>query len=286
MMQALLNGLIGGLLIALPAIALSLTYGVLNFANFSIGALITAGAYFAYFYNVNLGLHVLVAVALAGLSLSIVAIIIERLVYRPLGNADHITLLVGSMGVAFVIENLIRLIYGADVRTLDIEVARLIIWNDLRLNKEQLIIVLVSIGAFAAVALTLKWTSLGRAMRAVSDNPALAEVRGVNRRGIVNWTWAISGTLAAIAGALVAMDATVEPLIGTNYLISVFAATIVGGIGSPLGAVVGGVLIGIVEELSTLALPTTYRQGVSFFILVLMLFTRPHGIFGQAKIKR
>ncbi len=286
MMQALLNGFIGGLLIALPAIALSLTYGVLNFANFSIGALITSGAYFAYFYNVDLGLHVLVSVALSGLSLSMLAVVIERLVYRPLGKADHITLLVGSMGVAFALENIIRLIYGADVRTLDIVVARPIIWNDLRLNNEQLIIIVVALTAFAAIAIMLKKTPLGRAMRAVSDNPALAEVRGVNRRSIIDWTWAISGTLAALAGALIAMDATVEPLIGTNYLVSVFAATIVGGIGSPLGAVFGGLLIGLVEELSTLALPTTYRQGVSFFILVLMLFLRPHGVFGQAKIKR
>jgi len=285
-MQALLNGLIAGFLIALPAIALSLTYGVLNFANFSIGALITAGAYFAYFYNVDLGLHVLVSVALAGVSLSILAIVIERLVYRPLGDADHITLLVGSMGVAFVLENVIRLIYGADVRTLDITVSRPIIWNDLRLNNEQLVIVAVAVAAFVAVALVLKKTSLGRAMRATSDNPSLAEARGVNRRRIINWTWALSGTLAALAGALVAMDATVEPLIGTNYLISVFAATIVGGIGNPLGAMAGGLLIGIVEELSTLAFPTTYRQGVSFLILVAMLFLRPHGILGQAKIKR
>lgn len=286
MAQALLNGFIGGLLIALPAIALSLSYGVLNFANFSIGALITTGAYFAYFYNVDLGLHVLVSVALAGLSLSIVAILIGRLVYQPLGEADHITLLVGSMGVAFVLENTIRLIYGADVRTLDIAVARPIIWNGLRLNNEQLIIIVVSLAAFAVVAFTLKKTALGRAMRAVSDNPPLAEARGLNRGRIVNWTWAISGLLAALAGALVAMDATVEPLIGTNYLISVFAATIVGGIGSPLGAVVGGLLIGLVEELSTLTFPTTYRQGVSFLVLVLMLFLRPHGMFGQAKIKR
>lgn len=274
------------MLIALPAIALSLTYGVLNFPNFAIGAMITAGAYLTYFFNVGLGLPIIVAALLGCIALALVAVVVQYLVYRPMGTDDHITLLVGSMGVAFVLENLVRFTYGAEVRSFALSVARPMIWHDLRFNREQLIIAVVTISAMAAVALILKRTALGRAMRAISDNPALADVRGIRRDRIVNWTWGLSGVLTALAGLLIAMDTTIEPLVGANYLVSVFAAAVVGGIGNPFGAMAGGLIIGLVEEMSTLILPTTYRQGVSFLVLALVLFLKPSGLLGTARIKR
>jgi branched-chain amino acid transport system permease protein len=284
--QALLDGVVSGLLIALPAIGLSLTYGVLNFPNFAIGAMVTVGAYLAYGLNAGLGAPLAVASALAGIGLAVIAVAIQHLVYRPIGSDDRMTLLVASMGVAFVLENTVRFIYGAEVRTFDIAVARPLSWHGLRLNHEQLIIAVVAGAATLAVAVILKQTRLGRAMRAISDNPALAEVRGIGRARTIDWTWALAGVLTALAGVLIGMDATVEPLIGTNYLITVFAAAIVGGIGNPLGAMAGGLIIGVVEEFSTLILPSTYRQGVSFLMLVLVLFMRPHGLFGVARISR
>ncbi|MBX9651803.1 MAG: branched-chain amino acid ABC transporter permease [Xanthobacteraceae bacterium] len=286
MMQALLNGLVSGLLIALPAIALSLTYGILNFANFSIGAMITTGAYLAYLVNTTLGAPILVAAPIAAVLLALIAIVIQRGIYRQIRNADHITLLVASMGVAFVLENVIRFFFGADVRTLDVAVARPLSWNGLRLNHEQLLIVTVTLSAMALVAIVLKRTRLGRAMRAISDDPELAEVRGIERARTVDWTWAISGVLTTLAGVLIALDGIVDPLIGTNYLVSVFAAAVIGGIGNPFGAVAGALIIGIVEETSALAVSTTYRQGISFVVLALVLLLRPQGLFGFARIKR
>lgn len=286
MTQALLNGLVSGLLIGLPAIGLSLTYGVLNFPNFAIGAMVTVGAYLAYFLNADLGTPLMLAAPLAGVGLALIAVAIQHLAYRPIGTDDNITLLVASMGVAFVLEHTVRFIYGAEVRTFDFPVARPVSWHGLRVNHEQLIIAVVTGAATLAVAIILKHTRLGRAMRAISDNPALAEVRGVGRARTVDWTWALAGVLTALAGVLIGMDGAVEPLIGTNYLVTVFAAAIVGGIGNPLGAMAGGLIIGVVEELSTLVLPSTYRQGVSFLMLVLVLFMRPHGLFGVARISR
>jgi branched-subunit amino acid ABC-type transport system permease component len=282
MMQALLNGLVSGLLIALPAIALSLTYGILNFANFSIGAMITTGAYLAYIANTSLGAPIVLAAPLAAVFLALIAIVIQRGVYRQIRNADHVTLLVASMGVAFVLENVI----GADVHTLDVPVARPLIWNGLRLNHEQLLIAVVALSAMAVVAVLLKRTRLGRAMRAISDDPDLAEVRGIERARTVDWTWAISGALTALAGVMIALDGIVDPLIGMNYLVSVFAAAVIGGIGNPFGAVVGALIIGLVEETSALAVSTTYRQGISFVVLVLVLLMRPQGLFGSARIRR
>ncbi len=285
MAQALLNGIVSGLLIALPAIALSLTYGVLNFANFSIAAMITTGAYLAYVANVSLGFTIWAAAPVAAIGLALVVVLIQRVVYGRIGN-DHITLLVASMGVAFVLENVMRFVFGADVRTLDVPVARPIIFSGLRLNHEQLTIAVASLLSMAVVALILKRTKLGRAMRAISDDSSLAEVRGVSFQRTVDWTWVISGILAAFAGVLIALDATVEPLMGANYLVSVFAAAIVGGIGNPYGAVVGALAIGLIEETSALAVSTTYRQGVSFLVLIAVLLVRPQGIFGTARINR
>jgi branched-subunit amino acid ABC-type transport system permease component len=286
MTQALLNGVVSGLLIALPAIALSLTYGILNFANFSIGAMITTGAYLAYFANTTLGAPIFVAAPVAAIGLALVAVAIQRGVYRQIRNADHITLLVASMGVAFVLENVISFFYGADVRTLDVPVARPLLWRGLRLNHEQLSIVIVALSAMAVVALVLRRTRLGRAMRAISDDPELAEVRGIDRARTVDWTWAISGVLTALAGVMIALDGIVDPLMGMNYLVSVFAAAVIGGIGNPFGAVVGGLIIGLVEETSALAISTTYRQGISFVVLALVLLLRPQGLFGTARIRR
>jgi branched-subunit amino acid ABC-type transport system permease component len=286
MTQALLNGVVSGLLIALPAIALSLTYGILNFANFSIGAMITTGAYLAYFANTTLGAPIFVAAPVAAIGLALVAVAIQRGVYRQIRNADHITLLVASMGVAFVLENVISFFYGADVRTLDVPVARPLLWKGLRLNHEQLSIVIVALSAMAVVALVLRRTRLGRAMRAISDDPELAEVRGIDRARTVDWTWAISGVLTALAGVMIALDGIVDPLMGMNYLVSVFAAAVIGGIGNPFGAVVGGLIIGLVEETSALAISTTYRQGISFVVLALVLLLRPQGLFGTARIRR
>jgi branched-subunit amino acid ABC-type transport system permease component len=284
--QALLNGVVSGLLIALPAIGLSLTYGVLNFPNFAIGAMITVGAYLAYFLNAQLGLALVIAASLASVGLALIAVVVAHLVYRPLKTDDPITLLIASAGVAFVLENLVRFIYGAEVRSFDQPVARPLLWQGLRLNHEQLIVAVVTVTAMVAVAVILKRTRLGRAMRALSDNAALAQVRGVKKARTVDWTWALAGVLTALAGVLIGIDGTVEPLIGSNYLITVFAAAIVGGIGNPLGAMAGGLVIGVVEELSTLALPTTYRQGVSFLMLVLVLFMRPQGLTGVARFSR
>jgi branched-subunit amino acid ABC-type transport system permease component len=248
--------------------------------------MITTGAYLAYLVNATLGAPILVAAPIAALALALVAIAIQRGIYRQIRNADHITLLVASMGVAFVLENIIRFFFGADVRTLDVPVARPLLWHGLRLNHEQLVIVIVTLSAMAMVAFLLKSSRLGRAMRAVSDDPDLAEVRGIERARTVDWTWAISGVLTTLAGVLIALDGIVDPMIGTNYLVSVFAAAVIGGIGNPFGAVAGALIIGIVEETSALAVSTTYRQGISFIVLALVLLLRPQGLFGIARIRR
>jgi branched-subunit amino acid ABC-type transport system permease component len=123
-------------------------------------------------------------------------------------------------------------------------------------------------------------------MRAVSDNPSLAAARGIDRERIVRWTWVIAGILTATAGVLAGIDRAIDPLLGWNYIVSVFAASIVGGLGNPAGAVLGALTVGVVEETSTLVLPPNYRQAISFGAIALLLLLRPHGLLGAQRIKR
>ena len=136
------------------------------------------------------------------------------------------------------------------------------------------------------IQLLLYGTPLGRAMRAVADNPSLAAVRGVERQTIARITWGLAGSLTALSGVLAALDRAVDPLLGWNYQIPIFAAAILGGLGSPTGAIVGAIVIGLSEELSSLILPTNYRQIVSFAVILGLLLVRSQGLFGRRAVRK
>jgi branched-subunit amino acid ABC-type transport system permease component len=137
-----------------------------------------------------------------------------------------------------------------------------------------------------AVYVILRHTALGRAMRAVSDNPALAAARGIDRERIVRWMWVIAGVLTAAAGVLAGLDRAIDPLLGWNYVVTVFAAAILGGLGNPFGAVLGALTLGVVEETSTLVIPPNYRQVVSFCAIAFLLLLRPQGLLGSVRIRK
>jgi branched-subunit amino acid ABC-type transport system permease component len=190
------------------------------------------------------------------------------------------------MGVSFVLENVARFFFGNGARSYDIAIARPKHLLGLRINNEQIITAMTAIAAMVAIYFILRHTALGRAMRAVADNPSLAAVRGIRRESIIRWTWAITGVLTAIAGVLAGMDRAIDPLLGWNYIVSTFAAAILGGLGNPIGAVIGALVVGVVEETSTLIMPPNYRQVISFFAIALLLILRPQGLLGVARIKK
>lgn len=284
--QVIFNGFVTGTIIALPAVALTLTYAILKFPNFAIGAMLTMGAYAALMFNASLGLPLIWSVLLASGFLALVAVAIDQTVYAQLRDRTSITLLVASMGVSFVLENVARFIFGNSARSFEVPIARPSVVFGLRINNEQLVAMATSIIAMIAVFLILRFTPLGRAMRAVSDNPSLAAVRGISRERIICWTWAIAGVLIAVAGALAGLDRAIDPLIGWNYVVTIFAAAILGGLGNPVGAVIGAVILGVVEETSTLVLAPNYRQIVSFLAIALLLLLRPQGLLGTLKVKK
>ncbi|MGM4893429.1 branched-chain amino acid ABC transporter permease [Tardiphaga sp. 20_F10_N6_6] len=278
--QLLINGLVTGLLLALPALALSLTFSVLRFANYAIGSYITCGAYLVYVGNVLLGWPLWLAASVGAILFAVIAVGIDWLAFRPLRNRSGVTLLVASMGVAIALENVIRFFAGNSPRAYDVAVARPIRFGDIRLNHEQLTILMTVVTALAVVWIVFRFTRLGRIMRAVADNPDLAAVRGISRGRVVACVWLISGTLASLSGVLVGLDANVEPQMGWTYLLPVFTAAILGGIANPMAAVAGALTLGIAEELATLVMPVHYRMIVTFLVMVALLLLRPWGLFG------
>ena len=282
--QLIINGLGTGLIIALPAMALSLTFGILRFPNFAIGAMLTMAAYMAWSFNTLLGMSLILAAAMTLLLFPLIALICDLSVFKPLRTRGPVTLLVASMGLSFVLENICRLFFGNDARSFEIPLARPYRVMGLRINYELLVTAGVSISAMAMVYFILQHTSLGRAMRAVADNPNLAAARGIDANWVIGATWCLSGMLIAASGVLIGMDRAIDPQLGWNYIIVCFAAAILGGLGSPVGAVIGALTLGIVGELATLIVDPNYRSAIAFMVVALVLLVRPTGLLGRREI--
>jgi len=284
--QTAFNGVITGVIMTLPALAVTLLFGVLKFPNFAVGAMMTVAAYMAFALNAQLGWPLLAAALTAALAMGVVCIALDQVTFKPLRERGGITLMVASLGLGFILENIARFAYGNSARSYVIELARPFRVADIRMNWEQMITLGVSTAAMLAMYVLLTKMPMGRAMRAVADNPALALVRGIESPRVIRWTWFIAGILLGGGGVLIGMDRALEPPMGSNYLISVFAAAILGGLGSPLGAFVGAIVIGVVSELSTLVLPPNYRIGIPLVAIALVLIFRPQGLFGQPYIRK
>ena len=286
MLQTAFNGVVTGVIMALPALAVTLLFGVLKFPNFAVGAMMTVAAYLAFGLNAQLGWPLAAATVAAALAMGALCIGIDQLTFKPLRERGAITLMVASLGLGFILENVARFAYGNTARSFAIELARPFRVADVRMNHEQMITIVVSSAAMIAMWVLLTRLPIGRAMRAVADNPSLALVRGIESPRVIRWTWFLAGVLLALGGVLIGMDRALEPPMGSNYLISVFAAAILGGLGSPLGAFVGALVIGVVSELSTLVVAPNYRIGVPLLALAVILVFRPQGLFGQPYIRK
>ncbi|MBO0145195.1 branched-chain amino acid ABC transporter permease [Agrobacterium sp. Ap1] len=284
--QMIINGLTTGLILALPALALSLTFSVLRFPNYAIGSYVTVGAFVTWYANIVLQLPLWLAASSGAIATGLIAIGIDYVSYRHLRDRSGLILLVASMGIGIALENIVRLFAGNSPRSFDLAVARPFRFWGLRVNQEQLIIVATVLASLLAVWLVFRFSKLGRAMRAVADNPSLAASRGIERGKVVASVWAISGALAALAGVLIGIDTNIEPQMGWNYLLQVFTAAILGGIASPMAAVAGAVVLGLAEEFATLFMAAHYRLIVAFGIMTLLLIVRPWGIFGTKWVQR
>ncbi|HEU5063542.1 MAG TPA: branched-chain amino acid ABC transporter permease [Solirubrobacterales bacterium] len=283
--QASLNGLTLGTVYALGAVGLTLVYGILRLVNFAHGDFLTFGAYMAFLVNVTWELPLAAAIVFAMAATAVLGVLSERVMWRPMRSkgAGFLQLLLMSIGLAFVIRSVIQWFWGTEIRTLDVNVVDSVSFLGLRIGQTELLVVIVGIAVLIAVAAIVRFTILGKQMRALSDDMALAEVAGIDTRRIILFTWILAGALAGLAGALAGALTNLRPELGFELLLPIFAAVILGGIGNPFGALVAGLVLGVVIELSTLVVEPRWKVTFGFVALIIALIVRPQGIFGRAK---
>lgn len=279
-LQLLVYGIVLGSIITLGAIGVSMVFGILRFAHFAHGDLMTLGAYLAFVFVVTAGLPMPVAFLFAAIGTALAAVVLDQTLYRRLRRSSPVILLISSFGVALILRSAIQLIWGPSTLVYESGIQLPVTFAGLRFKEDHFWIVGGAIVLVTALHVFLKYTTMGKAMRAVADNVDLARVTGIDTERVVIWTWIIAGVMAAAAGIFLAMDTRLHPTMGWRILLSVFAAVILGGIGRPYGAIAGGMVIGISEEMSTLFINPSYKAAVSFAILVGMLIVRPTGLFG------
>lgn len=283
----LIPGVLLGSIYALGAIGITLTFGILRFANFAHGDIMTLGVYFTWSLVQFTGLHPLAVLPVAMVLTVLCSLMIDRAFYKPLREAPVIMLVIASFGLMLMVRSVVQFFWGVQLKSVlpGIQMP-MVIGDFLRIAPKHIMIISCAIVLMIAVHYLLTYTKIGKAMRAMSDSPELARLTGINTERVVMATWVVGGALACAAGALLAIDTQVETMMGFKLLLPVFAAAILGGVGRPYGAMVGGLVIGIAEELSsyhwigsTPLLDPGYKQGVAFVIMILMLLWRPSGLF-------
>jgi neutral amino acid transport system permease protein len=292
LLQLLANGLVTGSIIAIGAVGVSLVYGILRIVNFAHGDYLVFGAYVALAVNVGWGANMVFAALAAVAVTAALSVGLEFALWRPLRRkgAGVFSAFIAAIGLALVLRHAIFLVGGATPRRYDVDVFQVYELGPVRLSQSQLIAIAIAVSAIALVGLMLARTGLGKAMRALSDNRALAAVAGIDVDRTVVLTWLVAGGLAGIAGLLQGLVLNAfTPNFGFALLLPIFAAVVLGGIGSAYGALVGGLALGLVMELSTWEAvaggsPPVYKPVVAFAVLVLVLLVRPQGVFGKARV--
>lgn len=279
-LQLVIYGVVLGCILSLGAIGVSLTFGILRFANFAHGDLMTIGAYIGWTLIQPLKFPFWLSLPIACLGAIAVASAADWLIFHRLRRRAPVILLISSFGVALILRSLVQLIWGSDQLVYRQGIQPPLRFVGLTIKPDQIVIVLGAIVLVVALHLFLQHTKTGKAMRAMADNIDLAKVSGINTERVVLWTWVLGAIMACAAGMFLGLDTQLNPSMGWNILLSVFAAAILGGIGSPYGAIAGGLVLGLASELSTLIISPAYKSAVAFAILVAMLIVRPQGLFG------
>ena len=279
-LQLSVNGLMAGAVLAVPAIGLTMIYAVLRFVNFAVAAHMAVGAFAGYMLNAWLGLPATAAVLGAFIAAGAIGIATDHVALRPLRGHRALTLAIASIALNIMVESTIRFFYGGGPRDYSIPLRRDWRFGFLHVGPQQVENAAIAMVAMALLFAFVMLTTTGKAMRAVADNPMLADSKGIDPDAMARIAVGIGMGLAGIGGMLVGLDTSIDPLVGFRTILSVFAAAVVGGLGSIPGAVVGGLTIGLSEELSLLMLPATYKGAVGFLAILLVLTLRPRGLLG------
>ncbi|MCK2096188.1 branched-chain amino acid ABC transporter permease [Thauera aromatica] len=273
----LVPGIVLGAIYAVGAIGITLVFGILRFAHFAHGDMATFGA-FAALALVSAGMDPWTALPLAMAVTAGVAIGVDKTFYDYLKERPKIVTVMASLGVALMLRSVVQVVWGVDPKAYATGIVRPDDYFGLLLRPRELYTLAAVALIVVGLALFLGRTKWGKAMRAMSDNPDLARLSGVDNRKVTMLTWAIVGALCAAAGFLLGIHAEVHSMMGWELLLPMFAAAIVGGVGRVGGAVLGGLIVGLAEELSIFILPAQYKAATAFALLLLILLVRPRGL--------
>jgi branched-subunit amino acid ABC-type transport system permease component len=274
-------GLITASVIALGAVGATLQFGVTNYVNFAYGAYMTLSGYLTWIWNVHFGLNIWVSMFVSAPLIAGLAVVVNRLLLRPFTRRrlPVIYLLIVTLGLWLIIDNTVLVIFGPDARQFAVSSESPLRIGPFIETPSQLIILGVGICALVALHLLLTRTRLGKAMRAMSDDAALAQVRGIDTERVTDATWLATGFLVGLAGAVLAVNlVSFDPFFGDNYLFLLFAAVILGGIGQPYGTMLGALIIGLATEVSAAVVSSAYKSDIAFLVLIVVLLVRPQGI--------
>lgn len=281
-LQLIFNGIAIGSVLALAAIGLTFTYGILKLSNFAHGDFMTLGAYLTWLANIN-GINIWLAMLLGAGGTIVAMLIAEFLLWKPMRDrrATSTTLIIISIGLALFVRSGILLIWGGSNQSYDLPVVQAAEIVGIRVPYYRLVVIALAIIALIILHFLLQNSKIGKAMRAVADNIDLARVSGINVERVVLWTWIITGVLTAVAGGMYGLITAVRPNMGWFLILPMFASVILGGIGNPYGAVAGALTIGVAQEISVPFLGSQYKLGVALCIMLLMLLIRPQGLFNR-----
>ncbi|MEM9906853.1 MAG: branched-chain amino acid ABC transporter permease [Cyanobacteria bacterium P01_D01_bin.44] len=285
--QLILSGMAIGSMYGLVALGFQLTYAVSNTMNFSQGAFVMVGAVLCYSLNITWGLSAIAAVPLTLIICAGLGLLVERWIVRPFARNGSQSWLLSTIALGIIVENLTMVTFGKEVRGYPSPLAEVPV-SILGFGVFPMELLIPVVGLATAVALRVVFTRtlLGKAFLAVSENPDTARLMGVPVAWLIALSFGLSTTLAGLAGMLIAPIANVSATMGTLLGLKAFATAIIGGLGNPWGVVVAGIVYGVVESLAAGIFGGSYREIVGFAVVILVLALRPHGLFGQAQVKK
>lgn len=295
-LQHLVNGISLGSIYALIALGYTMVYGILQMINFAHSDVYMVGAFAAYYAAKWLGIEnqpglmTLATLLLVSMVVcSLLGLTIERLAYRPLRKAPKLNILITAIGVSLFLEYAGQIVFGADPKVFPdvVQDAVLTSFGGVDLKTSDVTVLIVSLLAMLGLRFLIQKTKTGRAMRAVSQNAGVAAMLGVNTDRIISLTFVVGSSLAGIGSVLVGMKyPKIDPLMGMMIGLKAFVAAVLGGIGNIAGAVLGGILMGLSEEIVVAYLSSTYRDALAFGILIVILLFRPAGLLGRSQIEK
>ena len=284
LIQQLVNGLAVGSIYALIALGYTMVYGTIKLINFAHGDVYMMGAFIGYFAVMVLKLNVFLALLVAMVACAILGVVIERVAYKPLRKSTRVAALITAIGVSYLLENAMSYFFGAESRPFpsDFGTETFTLFGDVSVNGKQILIFGITVLLMALLQFIVRYTKMGKAMRAVAVDEQAAQLMGIDVDGVISFTFALGSALAGIAGVLVGVYYnTISTTMGIIVGLKAFVAAVLGGIGSIPGAMVGGYLIGLLETMVSFFGYSPYRDGVVYFLLFIILIVLPAGLFGK-----